>query len=375
MNAQNASHPITLPVIALAAALAGCAGPGQRMDVVAARQPGSGATDIKARADVFSIDARTLTQLRELDQTASQARITRPAEFKPYTDPYTYLVGPSDELRVTVFEHPELTNPTGTANELSGRVVNSDGKFFFPYVGAVQAAGRTVQDIQQTITQGLRSVIRNPQVDVSVFRFRSQRIVVSGEVRTPGTVPITDVPPTVAEIISSAGGLTTEADLGNVTVTRGNSTVRTDLYSYFYNGDQTQNLRLQTGDVVNVPDRRFNKVFVLGEVSRPNSLVMPRGRLTLAEALADSGGVNPLTANAGQIYVIRDNGPKPQIFHLNASTPDALVMADQFNLRQRDVVFVDSVPVVRWSRIVSNILPTADFLRQTLNDTTRGLPR
>jgi polysaccharide biosynthesis/export protein len=345
------------------------------MDVVAARQPGSGATDIKARADVFSIDARTLTQLRELDQTASQARITRPAEFKPYTDPYTYLVGPSDELRVTVFEHPELTNPTGTANELSGRVVNSDGKFFFPYVGAVQAAGRTVQDIQQTITQGLRSVIRNPQVDVSVFRFRSQRIVVSGEVRTPGTVPITDVPPTVAEIISSAGGLTTEADLGNVTVTRGNSTVRTDLYSYFYNGDQTQNLRLQTGDVVNVPDRRFNKVFVLGEVSRPNSLVMPRGRLTLAEALADSGGVNPLTANAGQIYVIRDNGPKPQIFHLNASTPDALVMADQFNLRQRDVVFVDSVPVVRWSRIVSNILPTADFLRQTLNDTTRGLPR
>jgi polysaccharide biosynthesis/export protein len=375
MNAQNASPPITFSVIALAVVLAGCAGPGQRMDVVAARQPGSGATDIKARADVFSIDARTLTQLRELDQTAAQARITRPADFKPYNDPYTYLVGPTDELRITVFEHPELTNPTGTANELSGRIVNSDGKFFFPYVGPVQAAGRTVQDIQQTITQGLRSVIRNPQVDVSVFRFRSQRIVVSGEVRTPGTVPITDVPPTLAEIISSAGGLTTEADLANVTVTRGNSSVRADMYAYFYNGDQTNNLRLQTGDVVNVPDRRFSKVFVLGEVSRPNSLVMPRGRLTLAEALADSGGVNPLTANAGQIYVIRDNGPKPQIFHLNASTPDALVMADQFNLRQRDVIFVDSVPVVRWSRIVSNILPTADFLRQTLNDTTRGLPR
>jgi polysaccharide export outer membrane protein len=50
-------------------------------------------------------------------------------------------------------------------------------------------------------------------------------------------------------------------------------------------------------------------------------------------------------------------------------------MADQFNLRQRDVVFVDSVPVVRWSRIVSNVLPTADFLRQTLMDTSRALPR
>lgn len=370
MNAQNASRRITLPLFALTAVLAGCAGPGQRMDVVA---PTTAPTDLKARADVYSIDARTLGQLKQNEQSVSRA--TRPAEFQAYDAPYNYLVGAQDELRVTVFEHPELTNPTGTANELSGRVVNSDGKFFFPYVGAVQAAGRTVQEIQQTIAQGLRSVIRNPQVDVSVFKFRSQRVVVSGEVRTPGTVPITDVPPTLAEIISSAGGLTTEADLGNVSVTRGANTVRSDLYGYFYNGDQQQNLRLQTGDVINVPDRRFNKVFVLGEVGRPNSLVMPRGRLTLAEALADSGGVNPLTANAGQVYVIRDNGPKAQIFHLNANTPDALVMADQFNLRQRDVVFVDSVPVVRWSRIVSNILPTADFLRLMLNDTTRALPR
>jgi polysaccharide export outer membrane protein len=360
------------------------------MDVVAARAPGTGAADIRERADVYSINARTLTQLRENEQSAASERTTRPAEFKPYDAPYTYVVGPGDELRVTVFEHPELTNPTGTANELSGRVVNSDGKIFFPYVGAVQAAGRTVQEIQQTITQGLRSVIKNPQVDVSVFRFRSQRVVVSGEVRNPGAVPITDVAPTLGEVISAAGGLTTDADLSNVTVTRGPQTVAADLYSYFYNGEQAQNLRLQSGDIINVPDRRYNKVFVLGEVGRPNtvvaantvvtggagSLVMPRGRYSLAEALGDVGGINPLTANAGQIYVIRGNtGAKTQIFHLNASTPDAMVMADQFNLRRRDVVFVDSVPVVRWSRIVSNILPTADFLRQTLNDTTPGLPR
>jgi polysaccharide export outer membrane protein len=74
--------------------------------------------------------------------------------------------------------------------------------------------------------------------------------------------------------------------------------------------------------------------------------------------------------------VIRDSGgKKSQIYHLNASSPDALLLADQFDLRRRDVVFVDSVGVVRWNRIVSNILPTADFLRQTLNDTSRALPR
>jgi polysaccharide export outer membrane protein len=383
MNAELHSRHLPIGLTFALLALTGCiTGPGQRMDVVVAAKDVP--ADVRDRADIFSIDPPTVAKLKEVNAQMAQLP-TRPADFRPANEPYSYLVGPQDELRVTVFEHPELNNPGSTANELAGRTVNSDGKFFFPYVGEVQAAGRTVQQIQATLVQGLRSVIRNPQVDVTVLRFRSQRIVVSGEVRTPGTVAVTDVPPTLAEIISGAGGLGPEADLGAVTVTRGGTTVRADMYAYLYNGEQSQNFRLQAGDVVNVPDRRFNKVFVLGEVGRvnslgtvglSNSLVLPRGRFTLAEALSDIGGINPLSANAGQIYVIRDSGgKKSQIYHLNASSPDALLLADQFDLRRRDVVFVDSVGVVRWNRIVSNILPTADFLRQTLNDTSRALPR
>lgn len=356
----------------LAAALAGCTVPGMQMDVTAARA--ATPADVRARADVFAIDVPTLERLRQLEAASGTAN-PRPAAFRGADEPWLYLVGPQDVLRITVFEHPELTNPSGTANELSGRVVNSDGKVFFPFVGAVQAAGRTVQDIRISIQDGLSRVLKNPQVDVSVLQYRSQRVVVAGEVRTPGTLPITDVPPTLAEMISAAGGLGPEADLSAVTVTRGSTTARADLYAYFYGGDARQNLRLQTGDVVHVPDRRFNKVFVLGEVGRPNSVVMPRGRLTLAEALADSGGVNPFSANAGQVYVIRDGGQKAQIYHLNASSPDALVLADRFVLRQRDVVFVDAAPVVRWARVVNNILPAADFLRESLNDLSPSLPR
>ena len=232
-----------------------------------------------------------------------------------------------------------------------------------------------MQQIREAIAQGLTRVIKNPQVDVSVLQYRSQRIVVAGEVRTPGAVPVTDVPPTLAEIIAQAGGLTNEADLGGVTISRGSSTARADLYAYLYGGDAAQNMRLLPGDVVNIPDRRFNKVFVLGEVFSPSSIVMPRGRMTLAEALSDVGGVNPFSADAGQIYVIRDGGEKAQIYHLNGSSPEALILADRFDLRPRDVVFVDSVKVVRFARVVNNILPTADFLRQTLNDTSKVFPR
>ena len=355
-----------------------CSAPGMKMDVLAAgngRPGGAPSNDIRARADVFALDASTVMRLQKASAVTASALPPRPDEFRPASEPYVYRVQPQDVLRIIVFEHPELTNPSGTANELSGRVVNSDGRFFFPFIGAVEAAGRTVQDIQATLAQGLARVIRNPQIDVSVLQYRSQRVVVAGEVRTPGPQVLTDVPPSLAEAIAQAGGLTADADLSQVTVTRGNRSVRVDLYAYFYEGRTAQNLRLEPGDVVNVPDRRFNKVFVLGEVNRPSSLVMPRGRLTLAEALSDSGGVNPLTANSGQVYVIRDGGPKPQIYHLNAASPEALVLADRFDLRARDVVFVDSVAVVRWGRIVTNVLPTLDLLRETLNDTLTTLPR
>jgi polysaccharide export outer membrane protein len=381
---MNAYPVLRWLAVSAAVVLAGCAVPGQQMNVTVASASRASA-DILAKADIFAIDPPTVSKLKQQVVARSSQR---PAAFRPISDPWVYLVAPQDELRITVFEHPELTNPSGIANELVGRVVNSDGKFFFPYVGLVQAAGRTVQDIQQTISQGLTRVLKTPQVDVAVFRFRSQRIVVSGEVKTPQTVPITDVMPTLSEVISQAGGLSAEADLSNITVTRAGVTARVDMYPFYYQGVLDQNLLLQHGDVINVPERRYNKVFVLGEVGRPNtvvttgtasggasSLVMPRGRYSLTEALSDVGGVNPLSGNAGQIYVIREGETKPQIYHLDAANPAALLLAEQFDLRARDVVFVDAVPVVRWSRVVSNILPTADFLRQTLNDTSRAFPR
>ena len=91
---------------------------------------------------------------------------------------------------------------------------------------------------------------------------------------------------------------------------------------------------------------------------------MRNGRLSLNEALGEAGGPNLLTANTGQVYVIRNNTQGgPAIFHLNASAPAALALADTFALRPRDVVYIDPVPLVNWNRIISLVLPSA----QTLN--------
>lgn len=387
-NTQDAASSRPFPSAARAAALLlplaalGCAVPGMHMGIAASGNDNPGgapSSDVSARADVFPINANVVARVNEQDRVleeglrkASLANVPQPG-----AEAYRYRVAAQDVLRITVLDHPELNNPAGTANELSGRVVNSDGTFFYPFVGRIQAAGRTVDEIRDELSTKLVPYIKNPQVDVSVLQYRSQRVFVAGEVVRPGAAPLSDVPVRVTDAIAQVGGPLATADLNAVTVTRGNQTFRIDLYDLYYNGNLAQNIQLQHGDVVTVAEQRFNKVFVLGEVGRPNSLVMPRGRLTLAEALSDSGGVNPFSANSGQVFVIRaqPNSNRPQIYHLNAAAPDALVLADRFNLRARDVVFVDAVPVVRWARVVNNVLPTVDVLRATINDTTRAFPR
>lgn len=356
-------------VLALSGALGGCAhAPGMSLDTQSEAA--------RARIDYRVLDRAAAAAQRAVRRGTEPVLASAPAAFAEPGGPWQYTVAPQDVLRITVWEHPELTNPSGTTDELSGRVVNADGRLYFPYAGQVQAAGRSVQEIRDALARGLSSVIKSPKVDVAVLQYRGQRVLVSGQVRTPGVQPVTDVPPDLADMIARAGGTTDEADLSRVLVTRGGERAVVDLEAMYYRGDTRANLRLRHGDIVNVPERRNARVFVTGEVVRPLRLVMPRGELTLADALAEAGGLNLQSANAAQIFVIRgDEGDKPVVWHLNATTPEALLLADEFTLRSRDVVYVDAAPVVRWGRLMSNIVPSATLLRETLNDSTRALPR
>lgn len=362
-------------MMACAALVAACTVPGMQMNVIAPDNDNPGgapSADLRARADLYTLDANTIVKIAD-EQRVADAALAQVAPVPSEPDAYVYRLGPQDVLRITVWDHPELTNPTGTANELSGRIVNSDGTFFFPFVGKVFAEGKTVQEVRDALARSLAPYLKNPQVDVSVLQYRSKRVFIAGEVKNQGQLQLTDVPIRVTDAIAQSGGLTPEADLGHVSVTRGSTSFRVDLYALYYDGKLRENMRLEDGDVINVPDRRYNKIFVLGEVTRPNSLVMPRGRVTLAEALSDAGGVNQLTGHSGQIYVIRNGRQgRPQIFHLNAASPEALVLADRFDLRARDVVFVDATPTVRWARVVNDILPSLDFGRLLGEDIRSG---
>src|SRR4051812_37569110 len=140
--------------------------------------------------------------------------------------PGPYTVAPYDILQVTVWDHPELTAPTGQfrSPEENGNPVNVDGTVYYPHVGVVPVAGKTVAEIRTILTTRLAAVIQKPQLDVRVASFRGKSVQVTGEVIQPTRVPITDIPMRVQDVVAIARGFTPEADAANVTLTRKGTT-------------------------------------------------------------------------------------------------------------------------------------------------------
>jgi polysaccharide biosynthesis/export protein len=295
----------------------------------------------------------------------------RAAAVKPAVDPlgdeaarYQYRVAPYDVLSVTVWDHPELTIPAGEfrSAEATGHPVSADGTFFYPHVGVLRVAGLTLPEIRGMLAEKLTRYVTNPQLDVKVAAFRGKKVQITGEVLQPSPMPIQDVPLRVQDAIAFVRGVTPEADLSHVTLGRGGKVYVLDLQAMYERGDVGQNWFLQDGDVVHVPDRARNKVYVLGEVRTPSSRLMVKGRMNLAEAIGDAAGVDPITSNPGAIYVVRGPYEQPDVYKLDASSPDALLLASRFDLQPQDVVFVASTKLTTWNRIVGQILPTIQLL-------------
>lgn len=300
-----------------------------------------------------------------------------------FGEPEAYTVGVGDILSIVVWDHPELVFPTQTysigsayeipnysgAANVPGYVVSPAGTIQFPYAGVLNVLGKTPDQIRGELSTKLKSVVNMPQVTVRVLAFRSKRVYLDGEVKTPGPQNIDDVPMTLVEALNRAGGVNVlTGDNSRIRISRAGKNYFVDLPGLLRQGVDPARIMLRNGDILRVEQREDSKVFVTGEVVRP-SVVLPRnGRLTLNEAIGEAGGVNPTSADAKELYVIRksDDG-EAQIFHLDGKSPVSLALAESFELRPKDVVYVDAAGVVRWSRVINQLLPSGNFFTSTAN--------
>ncbi|HET7306605.1 MAG TPA: polysaccharide biosynthesis/export family protein [Gammaproteobacteria bacterium] len=308
--------------------------------------------------------------------------ITNPA-LQQAVDNYTYKVGPQDILNIVIWDHPELTLPQGEyrSAESTGFIVHSDGTIFYPYVGTMKVVGETTEQIRQELAKALKPYVKNPQVDVKVVGFNSKKFQLAGAVTKPGLYPITNIPLTVAQAVAQAGGVVRMAptgggnnknviprplaDLSHVVLVRDGRRIDLNLRAFYHYGDQSQNRLIQPGDIIEVPDNANEQIHLIGEVKDPGNYPMNHGDLNLAQLLGDAGGLSLTSANASRIFVFRGAYQQPSIFWLDASSPDAMLLATQFQLQPQDVVYVATAGVTSWNRIVTQILPTVQALYET----------
>ncbi len=351
----------TLSIISMAFLLTACRAPGMKMDLSGLDK------DSTVRMNGQQVTLRPLnaqTVLAYGTPTPAVAGIDLLDLLVAKVEPYK--VGPQDIVLVTVWDHPEITLPLGQfrTDAATGMVVDEEGYLYFPYIGRVKIGGFTITQVREILTQKLDKVLQRPQVDVKVVVFRSQKIYVGGEVRNPATYTVTDIPFTLSEAINRAGGFLPTADQSRLVVSRGDRTWTLNFQDLQSRDNRLDQILLKDGDSILVNHRDESTVYLMGEVRTPSSIPTRNGRLSLAQALSEAGGIANLSADARSIYVLRrgkaDN--TVDVFHLDAYSPVAMVMADRFALQPRDVVYVDAGTLVRWNKVMTLLLPTTTLI-------------
>lgn len=234
-----------------------------------------------------------------------------PVAPSPSAAPGAFVLGPGDELKVTVWGYPEISEQV---------VILPDGTVSYPLIGSLQAAGLTVQQLAGAISRALESQIRAPKVSLIVTQLRSRQFSIVGEVERPGSFSLWSDQLSVLEAVAQAGGLKPTAIAQEIELLRPagagqpRRSIPVDLTAVVgqHGRGATATVTVQPGDVVYVPTQLGRpKISVLGEVNAPGLYApsLAGGRsATVLETLAQAGGLKP-SAVPQEITILRSAGP------------------------------------------------------------------
>jgi polysaccharide biosynthesis/export protein len=264
--------------------------------------------------------------------------VTNPAASAPDSTSNNYIVGPQDVLAITCYDQSDLTGKFS---------VETDGSFTYPFIGRVKIGGLTLREVERVLKVRLKDggFFKNPQITVAVEQYKSQRVFVVGEVRTPGTytlsgdMSLVEALARAGSTLPSAGG---EAIIVHPDPSRRSAGPvlpdqhdRADIVHVnlrdLEKGAYSQNAALRDGDTVFVP--RAESIYVFGLVKSPGSYPLPQGETTVLQALSLGGGMSD-RGSTSRIRVIRvEHGVKRE-FRVQLSDPvkpgDTIVVPERF---------------------------------------------
>lgn len=164
-------------------------------------------------------------------------------------DEPAYTIKPGDVLSVAVWKEPDLQD--------KAVLVRPDGTFSFPLAGEIDARGKTVTDLQKTLTERIKKYINDPVVSLSVAEIKGNKVYVIGQVNKPGDFVI-NPRVNVMQALSMAGGTTAFAALNDITILRRSAPSGQVALPFHYadvvRGKRLQeNIDLESGDIIVVP--------------------------------------------------------------------------------------------------------------------------
>jgi polysaccharide export outer membrane protein len=230
-----------------------------------------------------------------------------------------YSIGPEDVLKVSVWDHPDLT--------LEEVDVSLEGYISFPLIGQVSVKGLTTSQVEQRLRKLLADgYIVNPQVRVTVAKFKSKVIYILGEVKSPGAFPLTRNEMKLIEVISMAQGVTQDAGreaiivrpqkmkMGNPHPIPIEKAAKEELITAnlgaLLEGNLKENLTVRGGDTIYIP--RLKTFFIMGEVARPGKYILEEGT-TVLKAIGIAGGLTPDGAQSKIRIVKEKDGKKEEL--------------------------------------------------------------
>lgn len=194
-----------------------------------------------------------------------------------------YLLGAGDDIRIQVFQNPELTIETR---------VPETGVIAYPLIGNLTIGGLSVTGAQRAVADALLrgKFVRNPQVTITLGQLRANQVSVLGQVNRPGRFPLENQSTRPSDVLAAAGGVTpTGDDIAIISGTRNgkNFRQRIDIPALFIEDSQNSQMSLRDGDTIYV--HRAPVFYIYGEAQRPGPYRIERG-MTVMQALAQGGG-------------------------------------------------------------------------------------
>lgn len=378
----------------LAALLSGCAslpssGPTGSQVVKAASQP-----DAALRFNVVNLDGAAFQKLvatpvpgRPIGQIASLAREGR-----------VDRIAPGDVLQVAIYEvgmtlfgnsaplsgaasaagggGNQLPEPSARSQGFNQITVASDGTIRLPYVGRMMVAGSTPYDVQRMIEQGLHGKSQSPQAMVTVASSPNNSAFLLGDVTRTGRMPLTPARERLLDAIAWAGGSKASSADTVVRFTRGGEYAEMRLGDIRPGGGD--DLTLLPGDRVELV-REPRSFSAFGATPRVSQVSFDTPNLSLAEGLARIGGPNDLQADPKSVFLFRYDaaaiaaGEPPVIYRLNLMKPESYIIAQNFPMRDKDLIYIANAasnPVSKFVAILNQLftpLLTAKVLTDNNN--------